>query len=328
MADNRELVKVVKDIVSREDVKYVIGYKKGTYGFQIMPAFAYDTKQAEEFVFSPLCAKNLATYPLLEEKLPLRREEKEDKRKIGLVVKGCDSRAIVQVIQEKGLSREDVVLIGIPCKGVIDLKKIEKMFPRQKDLADVEEDDSGNYIITIKDEVHTVPKKELLSDVCMSCEYPNPVIYDALIGEKIEDFEIEKFERVEVLENKPLEERWQYWEHHFEKCIRCYACREACPLCYCKECMVDLLEPQWVRRSVDLSENTAWNVMRAFHLAGRCISCGECERACPVNIPLMELNKFIEKEVKEMFEYTSGIDMEEKPLLGMFKPDDPEDFVL
>jgi len=328
MADNRELIKAVKETVSREDVKYVIGYKKGTYGFQIMPAFAYDTKEAEEFIFSPLCAKNLATYPKLEEKLPLRRGDKEDTRKVGVVVKGCDSRAIVQIVQEKGLKREDVVLIGIPCKGVIDPKKIDKMFPKQRELAEVEEDESNNYLVTINGKTHKVPKNELISDVCRSCEYPNPVAYDILIGSEIEEVEVENFERVENLETKSLEERWAYWENHFSKCIRCYACREACPLCYCNECMVDLLEPQWVRRSVNLSENTAWNVMRAFHLAGRCISCGECERACPVNIPLMELNKFVEKEVRAMFDYTSGIDEEAKPLLGMFKPDDPEDFIL
>ncbi|MCK5409089.1 MAG: 4Fe-4S binding protein, partial [Candidatus Heimdallarchaeota archaeon] len=82
------------------------------------------------------------------------------------------------------------------------------------------------------------------------------------------------------------------------------------------------------RRSVNISENTAWNIMRAYHLAGRCVGCGECESVCPVNIPLMELNKKIEKEVKEMFSYTAGMDIEEKPLFGMFKPDDPEEFVL
>jgi Na+-translocating ferredoxin:NAD+ oxidoreductase RnfC subunit len=92
--------------------------------------------------------------------------------------------------------------------------------------------------------------------------------------------------------------------------------------------MVDQLNPQWVRRSVNISENTAWNIMRAFHLAGRCIECGECERVCPVGIPLVELNKKLEKDVKEMFDYTSGLDAENKPLLAMFKPDDPEEFIL
>jgi ferredoxin len=92
--------------------------------------------------------------------------------------------------------------------------------------------------------------------------------------------------------------------------------------------MVDDLSPQWVRRSVNLSENTAWNIMRAFHLAGRCIGCGECERACPMDIPLMDLNKKIEKDIKEVYEYNAGLDPEGKPLLATFNPNDPEEFIL
>lgn len=94
-------------------------------------------------------------------------------------------------------------------------------------------------------------------------------------------------------------------------------------MCYCEECIVERLSPQWIRRSVNLSENTVWNIIRAYHLAGRCIGCGECERACPMDIPLTVLNKKIEKDVKEMFDYVPGMDAEEKPLLAMFKPDDP-----
>ena len=92
--------------------------------------------------------------------------------------------------------------------------------------------------------------------------------------------------------------------------------------------MADQLSPQWLRRSVNLSENTAWNIMRAYHLAGRCIDCGECERVCPMDIPLNELNKKLEKDIKEMFDYTPGISAEEKPLLAIFKPDDPGEFIL
>jgi hypothetical protein len=47
-----------------------------------------------------------------------------------------------------------------------------------------------------------------------------------------------------------------------------------------------------------------------------------------MDIPLMELNKKIEKEIREMFEYDAGLNPEEKPLLAMFKPDDPEEFIL
>ncbi len=327
MVDQKLLVEEAKKIIAQEDVKYVIGYKKGTYGFTISPSYAYTPEYAENFIYNPLCAKNLASYPILEEKLPLGREEKEDVRKIGIVAKGCDARSLIQVIQEKGLKRESVVIIGIPCTGVIDPKKIKKRFPNARGETDVVEE-GDTYLITVNGETQKVPKDELLSEICRSCESPNPPMYDVLIGEEVEVPEMEEYKNLKELEEINISDKWEYWEKHFERCIRCYACREACPLCYCKECMVDLLDPQWVRRSVNVSENTAWNIMRAFHLAGRCVGCGECERACPVNIPLMELNKKLAKDVKELFEYTSGMDVEEKPLFGTFRPDDPEEFIL
>jgi len=327
MVNIDELRETVKEIVSREDVKYVIGYEKGTYGFRVSPSFAFTPEDVDKFIFSPLCVNNLAVYPTLEEKIPPGKGEKEDKKKIGIIVKGCDSRAVVQIIQEKGMEREDVVLIGIPCKGVIDPKKINEKFPRQIENVDVKEED-GNFVCTINGTTHKIPKEELLLEKCKHCENPNPVLYDVIIGEEIEVTGKEDYEKVKKFEEKSLEEKWEYWKKKFERCIRCYACRNVCPMCYCKECMVDQLSPQWIRRSVNLTENTAWNIMRAYHLAGRCIGCGECERVCPMDIPLTELNKKLEKDIKEMFGYTAGMDVEEKPLLAMFRPEDPEEFIL
>ena len=327
MVNEKQLRDAVKKTVDRDDVKYVIGFKKGTYGFQVTPAFAFDSKDAVDFIFSPLCVNNLTVYPMLEEKLPLRRGEEEDTRKIGIVVKGCDSRSIVQIIQEKGIKREDIVIIGVPCTGVIDPKRINEKFPHQTENVDVKED-GKNFVITIDGKTNKILKDELLFEKCKNCEYPNPVLYDIIVGNEIKSNKKEDYKDVKTFEKKSLNEKWDFWEKQFEKCIRCYACRNACPMCYCKECMVDILDPQWVRRSVNLSENTAWNMLRAFHLAGRCIGCGECERACPMDIPLMKINKKITKDIKEMYDYKAGIDAEAKPLLAMFKPDDPEEFIL
>lgn len=327
MVDQQKLQDAVRKTVSRDDVKYVIGYEKGTYGFQVTPSFAYDPKDADKFIFSPLCVHNLAVFPMLEEKPPLRKGEEPDKRKIGVVVKGCDARAVVQILQEKGLDRDDIVIIGIPCTGVVDPKKLQEHFPENGIDMDVKAE-KDHFIISIDGKTHTVAKEELLDKKCLHCEYPTPILYEILIGDEIKPTKKEDYKEIEEFEKKSMKEKWEYWEKQFDRCIRCYACRNACPLCYCKECMVDQLNPQWVRRTVDLSENTAWNLLRAFHLAGRCIGCGQCERSCPMDIPLMELNKKIEKEIKELFDYIAGTNPEEKPLLAMFKPDDPEEFIL
>ena len=327
MVDQKKLREEINKIISRDDVKYVIGWEKGTYGFQVRPLFATSSDDVDRLFFNPLCIHNLAVFPMLQEKLPLHKGSTEDTRKIGIIVKGCDSRAIVQIIQEKGLNREDLVIIGIPCTGVIDPKKINEKFPNQIKTVDVEEDDK-NFIIKIDGKTQKIPKEELLMDKCKTCEFPNPVIYDVLVGTEIKTSKKPDYKDVESLEKRKLEDKWKYWERQFERCIRCYACRDVCPLCYCNECMADQLNPQWIRRSVNVSENTAWNIMRALHLAGRCVGCGECERVCPADIPLTELNKKLEKDVLELFDYKPGIDAKEKPLLSMFKPDDPEDFIL
>ena len=316
MVDIKKLQEEIKKILAKKDVKYVIGYQKGSYGFQIAPCFASTKEDVEKLTFSPLCVHNLALYIKFE----------EGKDKVGIVVKGCDSRSLVQMIQEKRIPREKLIIVGVPCTGVIDPKKIHDIFPNVLENIDVVEK-NGEFVFTADGKTQKIRKEELVFDKCLHCEYPTPVIYDILVGNKIKPLGQEDYKKISNVEKKSLEEKWQFWEEQFEQCIRCYACRNVCPMCYCKECMAEQLNPQWLRRSVNLSENTGWNIMRAFHLAGRCTGCGECERVCPMNIPLMLLNKKIEKDIKELFDHTAGIKADGKPLLAMFKPDDPEEFI-
>ena len=286
-----------------------------------------DTAGAERLIFSPLCASTSAAYLTRVEKLPVPRGEEPNRRKVALLVKGCDSRAVVQLLVEKGIEREQVILVGLPCRGVVDLNLLQQKYPEGLEKGELSWQEGGFQLIR-NGETATIPREEILAEKCRLCRYPNPVLSDVTIGDPVEPWETEADRGVEELEQKSVEERWDYWEEQFSKCIRCYSCRNACPLCYCDDCILDRLNPIWINRAVNFSENTAFHLARAFHLGGRCAECGECERACPMNIPLGKLNRKLAKEVREKYGYEAGVDPEAKPFLASYNPNDPEEFIL
>ncbi|MBN1584403.1 MAG: 4Fe-4S dicluster domain-containing protein [Anaerolineae bacterium] len=133
--------------------------------------------------------------------------------------------------------------------------------------------------------------------------------------------------QIHELESMSLSERAAWWDNEFSKCIRCYACRQVCPFCYCEQCIADENQPQWIDKSPSRANNTAWNLIRAYHLVGRCTGCGECDRVCPVKIPLRLINHKMVVEIKEAFGYVSGVDADQEPALAAFQPGDVVPFI-
>ncbi len=290
-----EIKTKVKELLKTGQVDVVIGYKRAPDGISAMPAFIHREEDVGNLVWDGYCVYNLSNY--LKD-IP--------GKKIGIIAKGCDVKSIIVLLQENQLKREDIFVIGVECSGVIDEKKSSLGKETAEQIA--------------------------FDERCKGCKTSIPSLYDVLISQKEQKTEApgleeDLYEAVHKFEAKSIEERFKFWQEEFSRCIRCYACRQICPLCYCPRCVADQTTPAWFSRATVLEGNFAWNVTRAIHLAGRCIDCGECERACPVGIPLREINKKIEKDIKELFNYEAGKDIEAKPLLAGFDKNDPGDFI-
>ena len=134
-----------------------------------------------------------------------------------------------------------------------------------------------------------------------------------------------QMEAVVAAERLTPAQRWEFWVEQFSRCLRCYACREACPLCYCERCIVDLAQPAWLEPSAHPRGSLNWNLIRAYHLAGRCTLCGACESACPVDIPLMVLNRMLAQHIDKEFGFAPGLDPAAPALLATWRREDPDE---
>ena len=141
----------------------------------------------------------------------------------------------------------------------------------------------------------------------------NPEKYKALLAE---------------LNKMTPEEKFAYWQKEFSKCIKCYACRQACPMCYCTRCTVEVNQPQWIPVQANTHGSMEWHILRAMHLAGRCISCGECGRACPVGIPCHLLTMQLTDQVYNYFKVYAGTSDKMSSVLSTYEPNDKESFII
>ena len=283
-------------ILSDGAVSAVIGYAAGRRKGAVQPIVITAADQADLLVFSAACVNNLTVY--------LTKAKKDVPRTgtIAVVVKGCDLKALVGLMGESQIKREDLYLIGIPCTGVLG----SVLQP--------------NQALTTAS----------LAAKCTECSDRLPPGCDFVPTVELPAVpQLEQRYAAEIarLEAMTPSERWEYWKEQFSKCIKCYACRQVCPYCFCEQCLCDRNRPQMVEQSPRPSGNTAWHIMRAMHLAGRCAGCAECERACPMDIPLNLLNRKMARELKDLFNSEAGFEVRDKGPLNSFDEHDDQSFI-
>lgn len=295
-----EIIKRIKELLSSGEASSVIGWKKGEFCYDESPAVFGSEKQLEEFVCDDFSAANVSKYLI---------DESQKEGKIAALLKPCDTYSFNQLLTEHRIKRENVIALGIPCSGKIDIDKISAL--GIKGITSVESDGESVVCHTIYGD-KTVKKSEVLLEKCMCCKGSKHAVYDELVGCSEEDEKLnsdeKRFEKVSEIESMTPDERYEFWRSQLSKCIRCNACRNVCPACSCRTCIFDNPELE-VSAKVNTTsfEENMFHIIRAFHVAGRCTDCGECSRVCPQHIPLHLLNRKFIKDINENYgEYQAG----------------------
>jgi formate dehydrogenase (coenzyme F420) beta subunit len=196
------------------------------------------------------------------------------------------------LLTESQVKRENLYIVGIACDGVVN-EKGEK------------------------------------AQNCVECNVPDAVVYDELLGTAHGSKEYQVNVDIKKLAEMPLPERAAYFENIFENCIRCNACRHSCPLCYCAKCCIDQ-ETSKLYHGANTTSSAFHALMTwSLHLAGRCVDCRNCEKACPSHLPLHLLHKQNEMVIYENFQqHLAGVIDGDRGAFYKYSMSDPDDFIM
>jgi formate dehydrogenase (coenzyme F420) beta subunit len=303
-----------KKLLAEGKVDVFIGYQKGTVPMMNEPLLVNDPDKVDKLYWDNFCGLNLCNY------LTKRTD------KIGIIANGCNSRNMVTHIIENQIKRDQLYIVGIPCEGMIDHRAVARAV-KLKEILDVQQNGT-QFVVKGKDFEETFEKEKFLQSNCAVCRHRNPVIYDEMLGDPVEEqTDVNPYSDVEKIEAMEPEKKQGFFQRLISRCIRCYACRNSCPLCYCPTCFVDESAPQWVGKSIDPTDTMTFHFLRAYHCAGRCTDCGACERVCPMSISMRQFTKKLNKDTEELFDWEAGLDPEKRPPLDVYRPDDYNDFI-
>ena len=283
-------------------------------------------------------------------------------KKIGVVLRNCEIRALIELVKLRQASLENIILIGIDCPGTYTVNNytgriakgespgetILQGFLKGEEDPDVRQSCAicsyplaQNADLTIELMGHDIQKSIAITAATDSGEA-------LLEGTELpEDIATEKRTKtIEEILAKQADKREKFFKENASRfkgvdqlmsvlspCIRCYNCRTVCPACYCKECFFDSptfeMESDrylgWAetKGAVRLPSNTLfYHLTRMAHMATSCIGCGVCSEACPNDIPVAEIFQLAAAEVQKDLDYIPGRSLDEELPLSSFREDE------
>jgi ferredoxin len=246
----------------------VVGLRQTSQG--TAPYLFTDEDSLHQLVMEP-------RYPLSETTSKLQKRFRD--ANFGIVARGCDVRALVEMAKRHQIDPGRLYLIGVACSS------------EQAGIC---------YCADPYPDIEQWPRGELIGEPVPGAP-PNPMVAEH--------------------ENLSTEERWAFWQQQFAKCIKCYGCRDICPVCFCEACALE--DPLWVEPGVLAPDFPMYHLIKAMHMTTRCVACRQCETACPADIPLTVIYDLIRKDVGDLIGYIPGADLNSGPPLSLTLADAP-----
>ncbi len=315
----QELIRRGKELLLEGTVKRILGWKAGDLPYNPEPAFFETEEELKDFIYNGFCGANLSKYMI---------EASRMEGKTLVFLKPCDTYSFNQLLKEHRVEREKAYIIGVGCRGKLDIEKIRSQGIQGILGIEGAEGDSEGEILKIRTLYgdRTCSYSSAMLERCHVCRGKEHRIYDEKIGESADTRDRDRFGEVEKLEAMSPEERFAFFKEELGKCIRCNACRNVCPACSCRKCVFDGNQFDSAQKAnADAFEEKMFHIIRAFHVAGRCTDCGECSRVCPQGIPLHLFNRKFILDINRFYgEYQAGEDIEKPCPLTDYAPEDIE----
>jgi len=309
-----KMLERAKALLESGEVARVIGWKKGEFCYDPVPASFETVEELDSFVYDYFCGANLSKYLI-------QMSKKEGKTAVFL--KPCDTYSFNQLVKEHRIKRENVYVIAVECMAKLNIEKIKAR--GVSFVTGVEVVDKDVKVTSLYGET-TLYKPDVVLTKCATCNKTHQVKDEEIILHERPARDVDRFEEVAKLEAMTADERFAFWRNELSKCIRCNACRNVCPACSCVKCVFD--NPASgiaAKANDDKFEEQMFHIIRAYHVAGRCTDCGECSRVCPQNIPLHLLNRKFIKDIDGFYgEYQAGETAEGKTPLTSYTENDTE----
>lgn len=313
-----QLIEKASALLSNGTVSAVLGWGKGEFDYDVTPRIFSSVEELQDgFVWSDFCGANFSKY--------LVAKTQKIEGKILVFLKPCDSYSFNQLLTEHRFDREKVYAVGIPCEGMADIAKVKAICG--EGISAIDTTGEQMLVTTLYDDApKAIATADVLAERCINCKSKKIVAYDELLGDNGEVIESGRFDEVARLEAMTPDERFAFWQNELSRCIRCNACRDACPACTCEKCVFDNPNSGVENKSpANEFEEKLFHIIRAYHVAGRCTDCGECSRVCPQNIPLHLLNRKFIKDMNDFYgDYQAGEEVGSRAPLVNYTTEDLE----